>query len=149
LISSTLSTGTLVRSGDQFTWDIGNLNPNAGAALSILVEAPSAAQNISTINDNALVQSETPDPNPADGSANLTVAVGTAAPPTLTGSYNKTSGTFILNVGGSGDTVTIETSTNLANSADWVPVATNTAPFSYTNTSTKNVRQLFYRAVTP
>ena len=70
-------------------------------------------------------------------------------PPTLTGSYNKTSGTFILNVGGSGDTVTIETSTNLANSADWVPVATNTAPFSYTNTSTKNVRQLFYRAVTP
>jgi len=144
LISSNLSTGTLQRNGDQFSWTIGNLATNAGATLSITVQAPSVAGNIV---DSALAQSDTPNPNPADAQAYVSVAVGTTTPPTLTSSY--ANGQFVLNVGGATGTVIVEESTNLDNLTSWVPVATNTAPFSYTNFTTHNYRQLFYRAVTP
>jgi len=144
LISSNLSIGTLVRSGDEFVWNIGNLPINAGATLSILVRAPSVAGNLICA---ASALSDTPDPNPADSSTYVSVAVVSATAPTLSSSYNSASGQFVLSVGGSGSVI-VEDSTNLSNSAAWVPVETNTAPFSYTNSSLHTQPKLFYRAVT-
>jgi len=144
LISSNLSTGTLVRSGDEFVWSVGNLATNAGATLSIVVQAPSVAGNIICA---ATALSDTPDPNPADSSVNVSVAVASTTAPTLSTSYNAASGHFVLSVGGTG-TVRVDDSTNLANSADWVPVLTNTAPFSYTNYNSWANHQFFFRAVT-
>jgi uncharacterized repeat protein (TIGR01451 family) len=142
-ISSTPSPGTTFqRSGDQFIWTIGNLATNAGATLSVTVQAPTVAGNIVA---SALAQSATPNPNPDDAQQFVSVAVGTTGP-TLSGSYNN--GHFILNVGGTTGTFIIEESTNLAKASAWVPVITNTAPFSYTNYNSLTNRQLFYEAVT-
>lgn len=146
LISSNVPTGTLVRSGNQFTWSIGNLATNAGAAMSVTYQAPSVAGNIVA---SAQAESATPNPNPDDSQQFVTVAVGTTAAPALSTSYNHATGQFILSVSGSTGTFVLEDSTNLANSAAWVPVATNTAPFTYTNANTFVNHQLFYRAVTP
>ena len=146
LISSNVPTGTLVRSGNQFTWSIGNLATNAGAAMSVTYQAPSVAGNIVA---SAQAESATPNPNPDDSQQFVTVAVGTTAAPALSTCYNHATGQFILSVSGSTGTFVLEDSTNLANSAAWVPVATNTAPFTYTNANTFVNHQLFYRAVTP
>jgi subtilase family serine protease len=146
-ISSNPSPGTTFqRNGDQFSWTIGNLVTNAGATLSVTVQAPAVAASIVA---SALAQSATPNPNPDDAQAFVSVSVGTTTAPTLTTSYNPATGQFILNVGGSTGTFVVEESTNLVNAAAWIPVATNTAPFSYTNSNTLNTHQLFFRAVTP
>lgn len=47
-----------------------------------------------------------------------------------------------------GETFVIETTTNLSPTSTWIPVATNTAPFWFTN-STAADRQRFYRTVFP
>ncbi len=147
LISSNVPAGTtFARSGNQFSWSIGNLATNAGSALSVTFQAPSVAGNIVA---SAQAESTTPNPNPDDAQQFVTVSVGTTTGPTLSTSYNHATGQFILNVGGSTGTFVLEDSTNLANSAAWVPVATNTAPFTYTNANTFVNHQLFYRAVTP
>ncbi|MGH8527548.1 MAG: hypothetical protein ACREXY_26060, partial [Gammaproteobacteria bacterium] len=45
-----------------------------------------------------------------------------------------------------GETFVIETTTNLSPAATWIPVATNTAPFWFTNSAATD-RQRFYRTV--
>ena len=54
-------------------------------------------------------------------------------------------GQFTLNVSGSPDVnYVVQASANLA---DWVPVWTNAAPFTYTDTNAGQFNQRFYRAV--
>jgi len=48
----------------------------------------------------------------------------------------------------SSGTYRIQSNTNLANAGGWVDIATNTAPFSFTNPVSGNPQQ-FFRTVTP
>lgn len=134
-------TGDLL-SGYHMVWYVGNLNDYDGATASITVAAPAAP---GTIYNYGFVSATTPDPNPADDSVTLPVQVGSATPPQLTGNYNHATGVITLNIGGSGGTVIIQTSTNLQT---WVPVYTGTTPYTFTDTNSGNQKSLFYRAVT-
>lgn len=63
-------------------------------------------------------------------------------PPRLT-SMIHSAGTFGFTVSGnSGQTCVVEASTNLL---DWIPVLTNVAPFSFTETNTASFNRRFYR----
>lgn len=82
--------------------------------------------------DEALLQEGILPPYPSFA-ANLTY-------PAISGS-----GQFQFNVWGvDGFSYTVETSSNFT---DWVPVFTNTAPFTFTDTNASTVGQNFYRAV--
>lgn len=74
---------------------------------------------------------------------NLTVY--TNATPVLSGALNATNGQFQLSVSGvTGLNYTLDASTNLV---DWVPLWTNTSPFSFTDSNTGAYPQRFYRSV--
>jgi hypothetical protein len=69
-----------------------------------------------------------------------------AGPATLT-SPNLSSGQFQFTVTGTSNAVyVVEASTNLVN---WVPIQTNTAPFTFVEANTSGSAQNFYRAVAP
>jgi len=57
-------------------------------------------------------------------------------------------GNLIFSVTNSSGTYRIQANTNLANAGGWVDIATNTAPFSFTN-SVSAMPQRFFRTVTP
>jgi autotransporter-associated beta strand protein len=57
-------------------------------------------------------------------------------------------GSLIFSVTNSSGTYRIQSNTNLANSSGWVDIATNTAPFSFTNSTSANPQE-FFRTVTP
>lgn len=145
LVSSTPSIGTVQGNGQQLSWSIGTLSNYAGATLALKMLMPSTSQ---IVYDQAQAQSQTPNPNPDDSSASVSVTVGATSPPILSPTYNAGTGLFIFNVTGTTGSVEIEFTTNLANSASWTPVETNTVPFSFTNANTKSYHQIFYRAIT-
>jgi fibronectin-binding autotransporter adhesin len=57
-------------------------------------------------------------------------------------------GSLIFSVTNSSGTYRIQSNTNLANVSGWVDIATNTAPFSFTNSTSANPQE-FFRTVTP
>ena len=123
------------------TWALGNFNPNTGAQLTVTAKAPSYAQN--GLQNYASPSSDTPDPNPADGSAIVYVSVGATQ---LSGSFVSASGTFHLTVNGqSGQEYIVQASTNLFL---WVPVYTNFSSFTYIDSGASNYFDRFYRVVT-
>ena len=72
------------------------------------------------------------------------LAVGLAAPATLT-SAAKVNGQFSFNVAGStGMKYIVQASTDLKN---WIPVQTNTAPYIFTDTHSSEFSQRYYRTV--
>lgn len=140
IISTTASQGSVSR-GTGLTWNIGNLPVNSGASLALTL---SFSANGSYPN-YAQLTSDTPDPNPADATPNLTFVVGNPTPPTIANVSVGTGGAFQFNISGpSGATVVIQASTNLVN---WVNVYTNTAPFVFGNFDAANYPMRFYRAV--
>jgi hypothetical protein len=57
-------------------------------------------------------------------------------------------GAFIFELpGNAGEIFVIETATNLNPIVTWTPIATNTAPFRFTNSAAATDRQRFYRTV--
>ena len=78
-------------------------------------------------------------------SAVATLVVLLPAPPgILGGAVYGANGVFQFNVGGAaGSNYVIASSTNLT---DWLPVETNTSPFTFTDTNAVNVPLQFYRA---
>ena len=56
-------------------------------------------------------------------------------------------GDLIFSVTNNSGSYRIQGNTNLANGAGWVDIATNAAPFSFTNSA--NQPQQFFRTVTP
>jgi len=74
--------------------------------------------------------------------ANLTVY--SDATPVLSGALNPTNGQFQLNISGvTGLNYILQASTNLV---DWVPLWTNTSPFSFAETNMPAYPQRFYRS---
>lgn len=143
LISSTASAGTVTHSASDIVWNLGNLATNTGASLSFTLSFPSSGNYI----NSAQVTSETPDPNPEDGSPNLTFVVGTPQPPSIAGfTQAGANGSFLMSISApTTSSVIIQASTNLVS---WINVYTNTPPFVFTNFDSTTYPFRFYRAVT-
>jgi uncharacterized delta-60 repeat protein len=77
-------------------------------------------------------------------SLNVITASPIAAPPLQFGGFVSTNGTFQLTITGPATSTIIQASTNLVN---WVPVYTNTPPFTYTDSNASSHPYRFYRAV--
>jgi uncharacterized repeat protein (TIGR01451 family) len=143
--SSTL--GSVDQNGFNLIWNVGTLtNIDAGAQLTLTLQA---INSLGTLLNSASVSSDTPDPNPDDGTASTSVAVVSSTPPQLSASVSGTPGSFQFTITGqSGQEYIIQASTNLVN---WVDVYTNpdyTAPFNFVDPNATNYTSRFYRVVT-
>jgi uncharacterized repeat protein (TIGR01451 family) len=142
LVSSNFTAGSL--SGTR--WNVGSLATNAGAQLILTVLPGTSGSYV----NSALVSASTPDPNPDDIAASVTVIVIAGAPPRLTNTVVNLNGTFQLTVNGqSGQEYIVQASTNLIN---WLPVYTNpppfVSPFTFTDSNRTAYPDRFYRVVT-
>ena len=138
--------GSVMRGGTSLTWNLGNLNTNAGAQLTVTMMLNSAG----SFTSYAIVNANTPDPNPDDDFASATINAGTPVPPQLTTTVVNNNGTFQFTVTGtSGQEYIIQSSTNLIK---WVPIYTNpspfVSPFTFTDSNASNHPDQFYRVVT-
>jgi uncharacterized repeat protein (TIGR01451 family) len=145
-ISATPTLGSVIRGATSLAWNIGTLNTNAGAQLTVTVQPASAG----LFTSYAIVNANTPDPNPDDDSASATINAGTIAPPQLTNTLVNINGTFQLTVNGqSGQEYIVQASTNLIN---WVSIYTNpppfVSPFTFTDSNATNYLDRFYRVIT-
>lgn len=146
-VSDTLpSDGTLVSSSatqgsvSGTVWNIGTLATNAGAQLTMTVRPNFDGSYV----NSAQVSASTPDPNPEDDTAYASVAVGVFTQLQIGDGVVIGDGQFRLTVTGPLLPTVIEASTNLL---AWVPVYTNTPPFTFTNIVGSPFPHLFYRAV--
>ena len=144
LVGTNASVGLVTRSGTTVDWAVGTLTNNAGATLALTVQAPSTPGSIL---DFALAQSDTPDPNPADSAATVSVTVGGSTAGQLIATASFAGGKFTLTITGSSTSPTyIEASTNLENG--WSRIYTNVAPFTFTDSNEHQFTNRFFRAVT-
>jgi hypothetical protein len=101
--------------------------------------------NTGTYTNTATVNAATPDPNSDDDSIIVIANVAVTTPPVIVPHFALGGGGgFQLTVTGAAASTVIEASTNLVN---WIPVYTNTPPFTYTNFDTTSYLMRFYRAV--
>jgi uncharacterized repeat protein (TIGR01451 family) len=139
LVSTNSTQGTVVPNGAGVVWEVGNLLNGAGARLNLTLQSPNISEQ--DVNNLATVNADTPDQNPADGSAFVTLNVIQVSSPTMSGA-STSNGHFILSVTSPGVPVIIQGSTNLMN---WVNISTNTPPFNFTD-SLSAYPYRFYRA---
>jgi hypothetical protein len=132
----------VIRGGSSLTWNIGTLNTNAGAQLTVTVRPI----YVDSFTSYAIVQADTPDPNPSDDFASATINATNAAavtPPQLLNPVVAPDGTFQFSVSGPSDqTNVVQSSTNLVN---WLSIYTNVGPFTYTNVIDPGYPVEFYR----
>lgn len=145
-VSATTTQGSAIRNGASVIWNLGSLTNGAGAQLTLTLHATVAGN----LENDAIVSSDTSDPNPDDNLATTTVVVGTVTPPQLSGSLSGTGGAFQFTVTGqSGQSYIIQASTNLVN---WAPIFTNqspyASPFTFVDPNATNYVNRFYRVVT-
>jgi uncharacterized repeat protein (TIGR01451 family) len=141
LISTNSTLGSVNRSGSTVIWNVGTLATNAGAQLTLTVQTSIAG----TIVNSAKASSDTPDLNPDDKVASVTVNVGSPTPPQISGNFVSTNGTFQFSLTGTpGQTNIIQASTNLVN---WISIYTNVNPFLFTDPYASNYPVRFYRAL--
>jgi uncharacterized repeat protein (TIGR01451 family) len=139
LVSSNATQGSVSRAGNQLTWNIGTLNTNAGAKLTLIVQPVSNGNFV----NSAIVSAATPDPNSSDDFATATITAGIVGPPQFTGSFVVGNRMFQFSVAsGANQTNVIQASTNLLN---WVPIYTNVGSFTFTNTILPGQPVQFYR----
>jgi uncharacterized repeat protein (TIGR01451 family) len=146
LLATNSTQGSVSRDGSQVIWNIGTLLRGTGAQLTLTVQANSAGNDITSL---AGITTDTSDANPDDNEAFVAINVGTVVSPQLSAGSVGAGGAFQMTVTGSSVQTIIQTSTNLVN---WVPVFTNSAPFTspfvFTDPAATNYSQRFYRAVT-
>jgi uncharacterized repeat protein (TIGR01451 family) len=142
LFSSSLTRGSITNFGSTVVWSLGNLAVNAGGTLTLNFLASS--NGIYT--NSATVSALTIDPNPDDDTVTTLATVAVTTPPVLKPLFAiHSGGGFQLSVTNDvGATIIIQASTNLLT---WIPVYTNTPPFTYTNYDSTNYLMRFYRAV--
>jgi uncharacterized repeat protein (TIGR01451 family) len=142
LVSSSTAVGTVVPDVDSVSWSVGTLTNSASAQLQLTLQAPDGAEQNAV--NFASVSANTPDQNPADGSASVILNVVQSPSAPALGGPSVANGQFHLTVSGnSAYPVIIQSSTNLVN---WVNISTNTPPFTFTDT-VSSARYRFYRAL--
>jgi uncharacterized repeat protein (TIGR01451 family) len=138
---STSQPGSVVQNGNLVNWNVGTLAVNAGSQLVVTVLPNATGTVLSYATASSLT---TPDANPADGFASVSVDVVSPTAPLLTPSFNAGSGAIHLAVTGlSGQSAVVQESTNLVH---WIPIFTNTVPFT-NSFPTTNYPEMFYRVV--
>lgn len=143
--SSSLPASTVNVAGTTLTWNVGVLPVNTGGTLTLNFKAVSTG----VYSNLATVSALTSDPNPDDDSVAVMVTSAITTPPTIAPHFmapGAGGGLQLSVLNDSGASVIIQASTNLVT---WVPVATNIAPFVFTNFDTTNFQKRFYRAVIP
>lgn len=141
LLTNSPTLGSVTNSGTTVSWNVAtSLVVNAGAQLTLTLQAPNFPEQSE---NSAYFTANTPSQNPADGSAYVLVNVVTPAPPVLGSAATSSGGFFQLTVSGN-EPVIIQSSTNLVN---WVNIATNVAPFTFTDTNNGGIKARFYRAL--
>jgi uncharacterized repeat protein (TIGR01451 family) len=141
-VSASKTLGTVTNSGTTVSWNVATaLLDESGATLTLTLQAPNAQEQAE---NSAIVTSSTPDQNSADDSAYSIINVTVPTQPFLTSEGTGSGGQFHLSVSNSQLPVVIQASTNLVS---WVNIATNTAPFIYTDTVAPGYPARFYRAV--
>jgi uncharacterized repeat protein (TIGR01451 family) len=135
--------------GSQVLWVVtgtngyGALTNGQGSALTLTITMPAAGGNVETV---ATAQANTPDPNSDNNSVTIAANVVAPPPPVLSAVVSGSGHGFQLTITNSpGQSVIIQASTNLLS---WIPILTNTEPFSFTNFDSTNFPTRFYRAVT-
>jgi uncharacterized repeat protein (TIGR01451 family) len=160
LVSYNATLGSIDRSGLNLIWNVGIptvnsggtpitvLTNTAGAQLTIEVQATNSVGNLYNLFNTATVTSDTPDPNPADNTASTNVVVLSSVAPEVTGVIGN-NGVFQLSVNGTaGQQYIVEATTNLSTvPVVWVPLYTNTAPFTFPDPNTSDYTTRFYQAV--
>jgi uncharacterized repeat protein (TIGR01451 family) len=143
VVSNSCTLGSVDQSG--LIWTVGTLtNIGAGARFTLTLQAINSFSNLV---NSASVSSDTPDPNPDDGTASISVSVVPSTSPQLVVNPVGTPGSFTV-TGQSGQEYIVQASTNLVN---WVDVYTNpdyTAPFNFVDPNETNYTSRFYRVIT-
>ncbi|MEY4918146.1 MAG: hypothetical protein RL616_2059, partial [Verrucomicrobiota bacterium] len=137
------STGSVSQLGATLLWNIPTLAINAGAQLNITFSA-----SILGIYTNSVTVSGAGDPNPDDDTAVAYANVAVFSPPAFS-SVTFSGGVPTLSVTNAGApmSVIIQANTNLANPFSWLPIYTNTTPFSFTDLNATNYPYRFYRSL--
>jgi len=142
LVTTNVGLGTVTRSGDVVTWNIGTLNTNSGSQLQLTAQL----NNSGNLLNYATVNAVTPDANVSDDFASVTVTVVIPTPPVISSIFSNTNGTFQLTVTSPPVPTIIQASTNIV---DWLSIYTNTPPFTFTDPDATNYPTRFYRALVP
>jgi uncharacterized repeat protein (TIGR01451 family) len=140
-VSSSISQGKILPGGASLSWVVSNLTINASAQMSLTLQAPSTPEQ--DVNNLASVSANTPDQNPADGSAYVTLNAVSVSQPAISSGINA-NGQFQIVVNSPSVLTVIQSSTNLIN---WVNLYTNTPPFTNTISVKAGTPYQFYRAV--
>lgn len=145
-VSNSATLGSVTRNGFNLIWNIGTLTNGAHAQLTLTVQP--GTNSLGTIENSATASADTPDPNPADNfafvSVNVTSAVGGIQPQLSAGVGSGQQ--FQLTVNGTaGQTYILQASTNLVN--NWVNIYTGTPPFTFTDLKVSNYPARFYQVV--
>jgi uncharacterized repeat protein (TIGR01451 family) len=138
-VSAAPTLGAVTHVGTSLAWNIGVLNTNAGAQLTLTVQPAAAASFI----NSAFVTASTPDPNPDDDSATATINAAIPVPPQLSATLVQTNHTFQFAItSAANQTNVVQASTNLIN---WIPIYTNVGSFTFTDPMATNYPDRFYR----
>ena len=142
LVSTNFTVGSVSRIGTQIIWDVGTLATNTGAQLTLTM----SSGTVGAIVNSAFIQAVTPNPDSSDNSASVAVnVVASLSPPQVAGISVGAGGAFHLTISSpTSSSVIVQASTNLVN---WVNVYTSTPPFTFTDSSSTNYHDRFYRAL--
>jgi uncharacterized repeat protein (TIGR01451 family) len=143
VISDTLPLGF---TASTTSTNIGTLTNGASAQFILTAQSPNSPGT--NLVNSATASADTPDPNPADNfafvSVNVTSAVGGIQPQLSAGVGSGQQ--FQLTVNGTaGQTYILQASTNLVN--NWVNIYTGTPPFTFTDLKVSNYPARFYQVV--
>ena len=138
------SVGSVSQLGSTLLWNIPTLAISAGAQLNVTFNATIPG----TYTNSMVVSSGTTDPNPDDDTAVAYANVAVFTPPSFSSVTFSNGRPTIAVTNTSGPmSVVIQATTNLANPFSWLPIYTNTTPFSFTDLTATNYPYRFYRSL--
>jgi uncharacterized repeat protein (TIGR01451 family) len=147
-VSASSTQGSVIRNGFTVVWNVGNLAISNGAAMTLTVQ-PSVVNP--ALNNSALVNTGTGDPNPDDDQASVTINVGVSQPPQLSATLVGSGHQFQFSITDlSQQAYVVQASTNLV-TGPWVSIYTNPAPATittiFTDPNAANYPYRFYRVL--
>jgi uncharacterized repeat protein (TIGR01451 family) len=141
VVATNTTIGSVQVNESQVSWNVGTLATNSGAQLTLTLRSGS----VGTIINSAVVRSDTSDPDSDDDSAAVAVNIVSSLSPPQLSAVSAGGGAFHLTISSpTTSSVIVQASTNLVN---WVNVYTSTPPFTFTDSTSTNYQNRFYRAL--